>query len=168
MFKCKICHLALPAEEGEYVLCSECDQGLHFDCSITKTTWRRYDNEKRESWKCNECRKTSKKKNDFDDDDDDEDNSEVDYEEEYDMEDELGQMYQKDPDSVRRVSRRTTKIVNRSPFSIISPIMRRDCHQEVYAGSHCYPGEGVYLLKFDNSYSLWRSKTLYYRVYYTR
>uniref|UniRef100_A0A8D8PZZ1 Golgi resident protein GCP60 n=1 Tax=Cacopsylla melanoneura TaxID=428564 RepID=A0A8D8PZZ1_9HEMI len=103
-----------------------------------------------------------------DDDDDDEDNSEVDYEEEYDMEDELGQMYQKDPDSVRRVSRRTTKIVNRSPFSIISPIMRRDCHQEVYAGSHCYPGEGVYLLKFDNSYSLWRSKTLYYRVYYTR
>ncbi|KAL6440126.1 hypothetical protein ACFW04_003025 [Cataglyphis niger] len=27
---------------------------------------------------------------------------------------------------------------------------------------------GVYLLKFDNSYSLWRSKTLYYRVYYTR
>jgi hypothetical protein len=31
-----------------------------------------------------------------------------------------------------------------------------------------YPGQGVYLLKFDNSYSLWRSKTLYYRVYYTR
>jgi len=31
-----------------------------------------------------------------------------------------------------------------------------------------YPGRGVYLLKFDNSYSLWRSKTLYYRVYYTR
>uniref|UniRef100_A0A8D8W053 PHD-type domain-containing protein n=1 Tax=Cacopsylla melanoneura TaxID=428564 RepID=A0A8D8W053_9HEMI len=76
MFKCKICHLALPAEEGEYVLCSECDQGLHFDCSITKTTWRRYDNEKRESWKCNECRKTSKKKNDFDDDDDDEEGKE--------------------------------------------------------------------------------------------
>ena len=50
----------------------------------------------------------------------------------------------------------------------IIPIYRRDCHDEVYCGSHMYPGRGVYLLKFDNSYSLWRSKTLYYRVYYTR
>lgn len=53
-------------------------------------------------------------------------------------------------------------------LSAIVPIYRRDCQDEVYAGSHVYPGEGVYLLKFDNSYSLWRSKTLYYRVYYTR
>lgn len=52
--------------------------------------------------------------------------------------------------------------------TIIVPIYRRDCHNEVYAGSHAYPGEGTYLLKFDNSYSLWRSKTLYYRVFYTR
>jgi len=50
----------------------------------------------------------------------------------------------------------------------IVPICRRDCHEEVYAGSHPYPGDGVYLLKFDNSYSLWRSKTLYYRVYYSK
>jgi len=50
----------------------------------------------------------------------------------------------------------------------IVPIYRRDCHEEVYAGSHPYPGDGVYLLKFDNSYSLWRSKTLYYRVYYSK
>lgn len=49
----------------------------------------------------------------------------------------------------------------------IVPVYRRDCQTEVYAGSHSYPGKGVYLLKFDNSYSLWRSKTLYYRVYYT-
>lgn len=49
----------------------------------------------------------------------------------------------------------------------IVPVYRRDCQIEVYAGSHPYPGKGVYLLKFDNSYSLWRSKTLYYRVYYT-
>ncbi|RWS29044.1 Protein TMED8-like protein [Leptotrombidium deliense] len=55
-----------------------------------------------------------------------------------------------------------------SPCSVIIPIYRRDCHEEVYAGSHTYPGKGIYLLKFDNSYSLWRSKTLYYRVYYTR
>lgn len=112
----------------------------------------------------------------YDDDDDDEeedDNSEVDYEDDYEIDEDETQILPKD--SVRggsrhstTQSRKTTRIVNRSPFSIISPIMRRDCHQEVYAGSHCYPGEGVYLLKFDNSYSLWRSKTLYYRVYYTR
>ncbi|XP_047738758.1 Golgi resident protein GCP60 [Hyalella azteca] len=54
------------------------------------------------------------------------------------------------------------------PQSVIIPVYRRDSHQEVYAGSHTYPGTGVYLLKFDNSYSVWRSKTLYYRVYYTQ
>ena len=54
------------------------------------------------------------------------------------------------------------------PTSCIVPIYRRDCHEEVYAGSHSYPRQGIYLLKFDNSYSLWRSKNLYYRVYYTR
>ncbi|XP_060835040.1 Golgi resident protein GCP60 isoform X1 [Rhopalosiphum padi] len=58
--------------------------------------------------------------------------------------------------------------MNRPPLSIIIPVYRRDCHKEVYAGSHVYPGEGVYLLKFDNSYSLWRSKTLYYRIYYSQ
>lgn len=54
------------------------------------------------------------------------------------------------------------------PVSMVVPIFRRDCHNEVYGGSHTYPGEGVYLLKFDNTYSLWRSKTLYYKVYYTQ
>ena len=54
------------------------------------------------------------------------------------------------------------------PQSVIIPVYRRDCHEEVYAGSHVYPGTGVYLLKFDNSYSLWRNKVLYYKVYYTR
>jgi len=54
------------------------------------------------------------------------------------------------------------------PIDEIIPIYRRDSHEEVYCGSHVYPGRGVYLLKFDNSYSLWRSKTLYYRVYYSR
>lgn len=57
---------------------------------------------------------------------------------------------------------------NRPPTDEIVPVYRRDCHIQVHAGSHQYPGSGVYLLKFDNSYSLWRSKTLYYRVYYTR
>lgn len=54
------------------------------------------------------------------------------------------------------------------PTEEIVPPFRRECHSEVYCGSHVYPGRGVYLLKFDNSYSLWRGKTLYYRVYYTR
>ncbi|XP_013401902.1 Golgi resident protein GCP60 [Lingula anatina] len=57
---------------------------------------------------------------------------------------------------------------NWPPTDEIIPVYRRDSHEEVYCGSHMYPGRGVYLLKFDNSYSLWRSKTLYYRVYYTR
>uniref|UniRef100_A0A1B0BB67 ACB domain-containing protein n=1 Tax=Glossina palpalis gambiensis TaxID=67801 RepID=A0A1B0BB67_9MUSC len=57
---------------------------------------------------------------------------------------------------------------SKAPISIIVPIYRRECFNEVYVGSHAYPGEGVYLLKFDNSYSIWRSKTLYYRVYYER
>lgn len=56
----------------------------------------------------------------------------------------------------------------RPPISSVVPVYRRECQTEVYVGSHNYPGEGVYLLKFDNSYSLWRSKTLYYRVFYTR
>ncbi|XP_022908058.2 Golgi resident protein GCP60 [Onthophagus taurus] len=58
--------------------------------------------------------------------------------------------------------------ISRPLLSEIVPVYRRDCQNEVYAGSHHYPGKGVYLLKFDNSYSLWRSKTLYYRVYYTQ
>lgn len=57
---------------------------------------------------------------------------------------------------------------SRNPISIIVPIYRRECHKEVYVGSHIYPGQGVYLLKFDNSFSIWRSKTLYYKVYYER
>ncbi|XP_052001565.1 Golgi resident protein GCP60-like [Xyrauchen texanus] len=58
---------------------------------------------------------------------------------------------------------------NRLPLiNEVVPVCRRDSHDEVYAGSHQYPGQGVYLLKFDNSYSLWRPKVVYYRVYYTR
>ncbi|KAG5857540.1 protein TMED8 [Anguilla rostrata] len=49
----------------------------------------------------------------------------------------------------------------------ILPVYRQDSHLAVQAGSHEFPGEGTYLLKFDNSYSLWRNKTLYYRVYYS-
>lgn len=51
---------------------------------------------------------------------------------------------------------------------VIIPVYRRNSHIEVYCGSHVYPGRGVYLFNFDNSYSLWRSKTVLYRVYYTK
>jgi len=66
------------------------------------------------------------------------------------------------------VEKGSGKEAKQPPTDEIIPVYRRDCHEEVYCGSHMYPGQGVYLLKFDNSYSLWRSKTLYYRVYYTR
>nr|CDS19236.1 golgi resident protein gcp60 [Echinococcus granulosus] len=49
------------------------------------------------------------------------------------------------------------------------PVYRRTSHTEVYCGSHNYPASsGTYLLKFDNTYSLWRNKILYYRVYCTQ
>ncbi|KAH8867429.1 Golgi resident protein [Schistosoma japonicum] len=49
----------------------------------------------------------------------------------------------------------------------IIPISRQNSQSEVCCGSHLYPGPGTYVFKFDNSFSLWRSKTLYYRVCYT-
>ena len=61
-----------------------------------------------------------------------------------------------------------SKLKNKPLVDEILPVIRRNSHEEVIVGSHMYPGQGVYLLKFDNSYSLLRSKTLFYRVYYTR
>ncbi|CAH2328473.1 TMED8 [Pelobates cultripes] len=55
----------------------------------------------------------------------------------------------------------------RSRYGEIMQVYRRDSHREVQAGSHEYPGEGIYLLKLDNSYSLMRNKTLYLHVYYS-
>lgn len=57
---------------------------------------------------------------------------------------------------------------NKSQTDVIVPVHRRDSHVEVHCGSHVYPGHGVYLFIFDNSYSLWRSKSVFYRVYYAR
>ncbi|XP_053568597.1 Golgi resident protein GCP60 [Bombina bombina] len=71
---------------------------------------------------------------------------------------------EENPNSEEKAKKNT----NKPQLDEIVPVYRRDCHEEVYAGSHQYPGRGVYLLKFDNSYSLWRSKSVYYRVYYTR
>lgn len=46
------------------------------------------------------------------------------------------------------------------------PVTRRDCSVDVVMGNHQYHSKGTYLLKFDNSYSLLRSKDVYYKVYY--
>lgn len=60
-----------------------------------------------------------------------------------------------------------SKSQTNSNLAEILPVYRQDSHLAVQGGSHDFPGEGTYLLKFDNSYSLWRNKTLYYRVYYS-
>jgi len=60
-----------------------------------------------------------------------------------------------------------SKTLSNSNLGEILPVYRQDSHLLVHGGSHDFPGEGTYLLKFDNSYSLWRNKTLYYRVYYS-
>ncbi|KAG8013413.1 Protein TMED8 [Nibea albiflora] len=60
-----------------------------------------------------------------------------------------------------------SKTQTNSNLAEILPVYRQDSHLSVNGGSHEFPGEGTYLLKFDNSYSLWRNKTLYYRVYYS-
>ncbi|KAL5008241.1 hypothetical protein ScPMuIL_013822 [Solemya velum] len=75
---------------------------------------------------------------------------------------------EEEEENVKSDIEKGSKKEDRPPTDEIIPVYRRDSHEEVYCGSHAYPGRGVYLLKFDNSYSLWRSKTLYYRVYYSR
>ncbi|XP_028293946.1 protein TMED8 [Gouania willdenowi] len=60
-----------------------------------------------------------------------------------------------------------SKTHSNSKLAEILPVYRQDSHVSVQGGSHDFPGEGTYLIKFDNSYSLWRNKTLYYRVYYS-
>lgn len=60
-----------------------------------------------------------------------------------------------------------SKTQTNSSLAEILPVYRQDSHVSVNGGSHDFPGEGTYHLKFDNSYSLWRNKTLYYRVYYS-
>jgi len=60
------------------------------------------------------------------------------------------------------------EVIDKPNTDEVLPVLRRNSQEQVIVGSHMYPGQGIYLLKFDNSYSLLRSKTLYYRVYYTK
>eukprot|EP00123_Amoebidium_parasiticum_P014099 comp22328_c0_seq1/m.33190 comp22328_c0_seq1/g.33190 ORF comp22328_c0_seq1/g.33190 comp22328_c0_seq1/m.33190 type:complete len:527 (-) comp22328_c0_seq1:493-2073(-) len=50
----------------------------------------------------------------------------------------------------------------------ILPLFTQSATNQVIRGSHVAEHKGVYLLKFDNTYSYWRSKTVYYRVYSKR
>lgn len=71
-------------------------------------------------------------------------------------------------DLEKAAGRKVNKKSNKTQYVLpIIPVYRRDCFEEVYCGSHVYPGKGTYLLKFDNTYSLWRAKTLYYRVFFS-
>ncbi|KAI3389726.1 hypothetical protein SNEBB_008138 [Seison nebaliae] len=62
--------------------------------------------------------------------------------------------------------RRRVKNWNEPPTMELIPLYRRDTHVEVFSFAHTYPCEGVYLIKFDNTYSIWRSKTINYRLTY--
>ena len=47
-------------------------------------------------------------------------------------------------------------------------VVRRECSEDVIAGSHNFLTTGTYFLKFDNTYSVFRSKKVFYRVYYCK
>lgn len=49
----------------------------------------------------------------------------------------------------------------------ILPPLRTPCERRVVRGSHVSPHKGVYLLKFDNTYSYLRPKQVYLRCYAT-
>jgi flagellar biosynthesis GTPase FlhF len=50
----------------------------------------------------------------------------------------------------------------------ILKVVRRECSEDVIAGTHNFTANGTYYLKFDNTYSVFRSKQVYYRVYYCK
>ena len=63
-------------------------------------------------------------------------------------------------------ARRAEKIKRLNNTVPVVPTYRRNSHEEVFVGRHKYPGRGYYLLKFDNTYSVLRSKSLYFRICY--
>lgn len=66
-------------------------------------------------------------------------------------------------ETFRKRAEKYTRAAN--TISIV-PTYRRNSHEEVFVGRHKYPGQGYYLLKFDNTYSVLRSKSLFFRVCY--
>lgn len=62
--------------------------------------------------------------------------------------------------------KRTEKLAKMANTVPIVPTYRRDSHEEIFVGRHRYPAQGYYRLKFDNTYSVLRSKNLYLRICY--
>ena len=50
----------------------------------------------------------------------------------------------------------------------VIPISRMECSVDVAAGNHYFTTPGTYFLKFDNTYSMFRSKRVFYRVFYCK
>lgn len=71
-----------------------------------------------------------------------------------------------DPESAFIDRKRAIRLERLSNTINILPTYRRDSHEEVYCVKHKYPGRGYYMLKFDNTYSMLRSKTLFYKICY--
>lgn len=69
-----------------------------------------------------------------------------------------------DSNTIRQ--KRSEKFARMSNTVSIIPTYRRDSHEEIFVGRHRYPGKGYYLLKFDNTYSVLRSKTIFFRICY--
>jgi len=67
------------------------------------------------------------------------------------------------PEQMERLRAKARRSAN--TISVL-PTYRRDSHEEIFVGRHRYPGKGYYLLKFDNTYSVLRSKSLYFRICY--
>lgn len=72
----------------------------------------------------------------------------------------------KTDESQRLEWRRAEKLARLTNTISIVPTYRRDSHEEIFVGRHRYFARGYYLLKFDNTYSVLRSKSLYFRICY--
>lgn len=61
---CAKCSLELPNEgELDFVLCSKCEKGCHFDCSsVIESSWRSMGASRRSTWSCEACRSSKSSK----------------------------------------------------------------------------------------------------------
>ncbi|KAK9679649.1 PHD-finger [Popillia japonica] len=53
--KCFKCGDSLP-EEGDFVYCHGCEEGYHFKCSISSSTYNVMSNKRKITWRCETCR----------------------------------------------------------------------------------------------------------------
>ncbi|KAK9731165.1 PHD-finger [Popillia japonica] len=53
--KCFKCGDGLP-EEGDFIYCHGCEEGYHFKCSISSSTYNAMSNKRKITWRCETCR----------------------------------------------------------------------------------------------------------------